>query len=74
LYTTKAFVLLDGEGKRLAAKYYSYEWPTLEKQVLFEKVLWTKSQAHAAGTTACPKHSYFLSRTNRRVASFFPFS
>lgn len=48
LYTTKAFIMLDSDGKRLAARYFTPEWPGLEKQLSFEKSLFTKAQAHPA--------------------------
>ncbi|KAL6057155.1 Coatomer subunit zeta-2 [Balamuthia mandrillaris] len=47
LYTVKAIVVLDSDGKRICAKYYSKEWETSEKQKQFEKSLWSKTQLHA---------------------------
>ncbi|KAI3656276.1 hypothetical protein MP638_000222 [Amoeboaphelidium occidentale] len=44
LYSTKAFILLDSEGKRLIAKYYSKDFPTIKEQKAFEKSLFEKSK------------------------------
>jgi hypothetical protein len=55
LYTTKAFIVLDADGKRLAAKYYSFEWPSMEKQLVFEKALFTKAQVNPSGSSCFPQ-------------------
>mmetsp|Transcript_13669 Transcript_13669/g.36962 ORF Transcript_13669/g.36962 Transcript_13669/m.36962 type:complete len:183 (+) Transcript_13669:107-655(+) len=39
----KNLLLLDSEGKRIAVKYYSQDWPTLAAQSSFEKSLWNKT-------------------------------
>ncbi|KAL6751371.1 zeta-cop, subunit of COP-I complex [Haematococcus lacustris] len=39
----KNLVLLDSEGKRIAVKYYSGEWPNISAQANFEKLLWSKT-------------------------------
>ncbi|KAJ3019337.1 UNVERIFIED_CONTAM: Coatomer subunit zeta-1 [Siphonaria sp. JEL0065] len=44
LYTTKAVIVLDSEGKRLLAKYYSPDYPTLKEQRVFEKALFDKTK------------------------------
>ncbi|ORY02397.1 coatomer protein [Basidiobolus meristosporus CBS 931.73] len=47
LYTAKALVLLDSEGKRLLAKYYKTgvtEFPKLKDQQRFEKTLFEKTR------------------------------
>jgi hypothetical protein len=45
LYAIKAFVLLDGEGKRILAKFYgSNEFQTLKEQKALEKALFEKSK------------------------------
>jgi hypothetical protein len=49
--------MLDSDGKRLAARYFTPEWPGLEKQLSFEKSLFTKAQAHPAGTFPTTAHS-----------------
>ena len=41
----KAILILDGEGNRLAAKYYEKaEFPTDEEQVAFEQKLYRKTK------------------------------
>ncbi|KAJ3060085.1 Coatomer subunit zeta-1, partial [Podochytrium sp. JEL0797] len=44
LYTTKSVIVLDSEGKRLLAKYYSPDYPTLKEQKVFEKALFDKTK------------------------------
>jgi hypothetical protein len=44
LYTIKAIILLDNEGKRLLAKYYAPEWSNLKDQKSFEKTLFEKTR------------------------------
>ncbi|OMO70740.1 hypothetical protein CCACVL1_18681 [Corchorus capsularis] len=39
----KNILILDSEGKRVAVKYYSDEWPTNSSRLAFEKSLFTKS-------------------------------
>eukprot|EP01102_Stenamoeba_stenopodia_P008789 TRINITY_DN2566_c0_g1_i1.p1 TRINITY_DN2566_c0_g1~~TRINITY_DN2566_c0_g1_i1.p1 ORF type:complete len:177 (+),score=45.38 TRINITY_DN2566_c0_g1_i1:235-765(+) len=43
LYTIKGMLVLDAEGKRVAAKYYGDDYPTTKDQLLFEKNLFTKT-------------------------------
>eukprot|EP00798_Chlamydomonas_sp_ICE-L_P022998 gene22998-30186_t len=44
----KNILLLDSEGRRIAVKYYSKDWPTVSTQSSFEKSLWNKtSRANA---------------------------
>eukprot|EP01116_Phalansterium_solitarium_P024650 TRINITY_DN9085_c0_g1_i1.p1 TRINITY_DN9085_c0_g1~~TRINITY_DN9085_c0_g1_i1.p1 ORF type:complete len:171 (-),score=61.61 TRINITY_DN9085_c0_g1_i1:205-717(-) len=43
LYTVKSVLVLDSEGKRVCAKYYSKDLPTYKEQTAFEKNLWTKT-------------------------------
>eukprot|EP00899_Mesostigma_viride_P020523 jgi/Mesvir1/28472/Mv15893-RA.1 len=40
----KNIIVLDAEGKRVAVKYYSQDWPFLSAQQTFEKSLFTKTQ------------------------------
>ena len=35
---------MDSEGKRVALKYYSDDWPTNNAKLAFEKSLFTKTQ------------------------------
>lgn len=49
----KNVLLLDAEGKRVAVKYYSDDWPNLQAKLAFEKSVFTKTQrisARAEGT------------------------
>ncbi|OAY72132.1 coatomer subunit zeta-2-like [Ananas comosus] len=41
--SVKNILLLDSEGKRVAVKYYTDEWPTLAAKLAFEKSLFTKT-------------------------------
>mmetsp|Transcript_19061 Transcript_19061/g.22784 ORF Transcript_19061/g.22784 Transcript_19061/m.22784 type:complete len:179 (-) Transcript_19061:376-912(-) len=40
----KNILILDSEGKRIAVKYYSDDWPTQASQLAFEKSIFTKTQ------------------------------
>ncbi|KAJ3257221.1 Coatomer subunit zeta-1 [Chytriomyces hyalinus] len=44
LYTIKAVIVLDSEGKRLLAKYYAPDYPTAKDQRVFEKALFDKTR------------------------------
>ncbi|KAJ3156143.1 Coatomer subunit zeta-1 [Geranomyces michiganensis] len=44
LYTTKAVIILDNEGKRLLSKYYQSEYATSKEQKAFEKSLFDKTK------------------------------
>ncbi|KAI8615012.1 coatomer protein-like protein complex, subunit zeta 1 [Chytriomyces sp. MP71] len=44
LYTVKAVIVLDSEGKRLLSKYYAPDYPTLKDQRVFEKALFDKTK------------------------------
>ncbi len=46
----KNILLLDGEGKRVAVKYFSDDWPTLNAKLAFEKSVFTKTQKTSART------------------------
>ncbi|KAJ7951573.1 Coatomer subunit zeta-2-like [Quillaja saponaria] len=39
----KNILLLDSEGKRVAVKYYSDDWPTNSSKLAFEKYIFTKT-------------------------------
>ncbi|GBF91367.1 hypothetical protein Rsub_04107 [Raphidocelis subcapitata] len=46
----KNLLLLDSEGKRIAVKYYSPEWSTVNSQANYEKSVWGKtSRTNARG-------------------------
>lgn len=40
----KNILLLDSEGKRVAVKYYSDDWPTNSAKEAFEKCVFSKTQ------------------------------
>ncbi|KAL7142534.1 hypothetical protein ABFS83_08G129900 [Erythranthe nasuta] len=48
--SVKNILLLDSEGKRIAAKYYSDDWPTNTAKEAFEKTVFTKTQKTNART------------------------
>ncbi|XP_031493638.1 coatomer subunit zeta-2-like isoform X2 [Nymphaea colorata] len=48
----KNILLLDSEGKRVAVKYYSDDWPTLNAKLAYEKSVFTKTQKSNARTEA----------------------
>ncbi|XP_047342121.1 coatomer subunit zeta-1-like [Impatiens glandulifera] len=48
----KNILLLDSEGKRVAIKYYSDDWPTNAAKSAFEKSVFTKTQKINARTEA----------------------
>jgi hypothetical protein len=43
LYTIKAVLVLDSDGKRICAKYFTPEFPTAKEQLPFEKNLFAKT-------------------------------
>jgi hypothetical protein len=48
----KNVLLLDSEGKRVAVKYYSDDWPTLSAKLAYEKSVFTKTQRTSARSEA----------------------
>ncbi|XP_037494926.1 coatomer subunit zeta-1 [Jatropha curcas] len=50
--SVKNILLLDSEGKRIAVKYYSDDWPTNNSKEAFEKSVFTKTQKTNARTEA----------------------
>ncbi|XP_020548031.1 coatomer subunit zeta-1-like isoform X1 [Sesamum indicum] len=42
--TVKNILLLDSEGKRVAVRYYSDDWPTNAAKLAYEKSVFTKTQ------------------------------
>ncbi|KAK4399312.1 Coatomer subunit zeta-1 [Sesamum angolense] len=50
--SVKNILLLDSEGKRVAVKYYSDDWPTNSAKEAFEKAIFTKTQKTNARTEA----------------------
>lgn len=57
----KNILLLDSEGKRVAVKYYSDDWPTNASKLAFEKALFAKTMKSNARTEG------LLDRTEFRV-------
>lgn len=43
LYLIKAILILDNDGKRLIAKYYDDQFPSVKEQKAFEKSIFTKT-------------------------------
>ncbi|PKI58348.1 hypothetical protein CRG98_021286 [Punica granatum] len=50
--SVKNILLLDSEGKRVAVKYYSDDWPTNSSKLAFEKSVFTKTLKTNARTEA----------------------
>ncbi|XAR67604.1 hypothetical protein NMG60_11002425 [Bertholletia excelsa] len=50
--TIKNILLLDSEGKRIAVKYFSDDWPTNSARSAFEKSLFNKTQKTNAQSEA----------------------
>ncbi|XP_051125510.1 coatomer subunit zeta-2-like [Andrographis paniculata] len=50
--SVKNILLLDSEGKRIAANYFSDDWPTIGAKEAFEKSVFTKTQKTNARTEA----------------------
>ncbi|OAY29108.1 coatomer subunit zeta-1 isoform X1 [Manihot esculenta] len=50
--SVKNILLLDAEGKRVAVKYYSDDWPTNNAKEAFEKFIFAKTQKTNARTEA----------------------
>ncbi|KAF7840414.1 coatomer subunit zeta-1-like [Senna tora] len=50
--SVKNILLLDSEGKRVAVKYYSDDWPTNGAKEAYEKAIFTKTQKTNARTEA----------------------
>ncbi|KZV15864.1 coatomer subunit zeta-1-like [Dorcoceras hygrometricum] len=48
----KNILLLDSEGKRVAVKYYTDDWPSNSAKETFEKAVFTKTQKTSARTEA----------------------
>ncbi|KAJ8756212.1 hypothetical protein K2173_024759 [Erythroxylum novogranatense] len=48
----KNILLLDSEGKRVAVKYYSDDWPTNSAKLAFEKAVFAKTMKSNARTEA----------------------
>ncbi|XP_019190188.1 PREDICTED: coatomer subunit zeta-2-like [Ipomoea nil] len=50
--SVKNILLLDSEGKRVAVKYYTDEWPSNAAKDAYEKAVFTKTQKTNARTEA----------------------
>lgn len=62
----KNILLLDSEGKRVAVKYYSDDWPTNNAKLAFEKLLFAKTMKSNARTEG-------LTMLHKFVKLFEPF-
>uniref|UniRef100_M8BDU7 Coatomer subunit zeta n=1 Tax=Aegilops tauschii TaxID=37682 RepID=M8BDU7_AEGTA len=47
--SVKNILLLDSEGKRVAVKYYTDDWPVLSAKLAFEKSVFVKTQKASSG-------------------------
>ncbi|EHA8586468.1 Coatomer subunit zeta-2 [Cocos nucifera] len=56
----KNILLLDSEGKRVAVKYYTDDWPTLAAKLAFEKSLFTKTQKTNARTEGDDENEHII--------------
>ncbi|KAF1882953.1 hypothetical protein Lal_00003135 [Lupinus albus] len=59
----KNILLLDSEGKRVAVKYFSDEWPTNSAKLAFEKFVFSKTLKTNA-RTECKHHKVWHSPQN----------
>ncbi|KQK05882.1 hypothetical protein BRADI_2g23150v3 [Brachypodium distachyon] len=50
--SVKNILLLDSEGKRVAVKYYTDDWPVLSSKLAFEKSVFVKTQKANSGAEA----------------------
>ncbi|KAG8054811.1 hypothetical protein GUJ93_ZPchr0001g29295 [Zizania palustris] len=50
--SVKNILVLDSEGKRVAVKYYSDDWPSLSSKQAFEKSVFAKTHKTSARTEA----------------------
>ena len=57
--SVKNILLLDSEGKRVAVKYYTDDWPVLSAKLAFEKSVFVKTQKASSGAEGNP-HSALL--------------
>lgn len=51
---------MDSEGKRVAVKYYSDDWPTISAKSAFEKSVFTRTQKANARTEGMLKKAILL--------------
>ncbi|BBH01062.1 SNARE-like superfamily protein [Prunus dulcis] len=82
----KNILLLDSEGKRVAVKYYSEDWPTNSAKESFEKAVFTKTQKTNARTEAeiamfentivvykfVQDLHFFVTGVTMKMSSFYP--
>lgn len=58
----KNILVLDSEGKRVAIKYYTDDWPLLSSKLAFEKSVFTKTMkinARNEGSTPFSQIMYY---------------
>lgn len=70
--TVRNILLLDSEGKRVAVKYYSDDWPTNSAKEAFEKSAFTKTQKTNARTEGKPKECLYFIRITLLVSISSP--
>lgn len=58
--SVKNILLLDAEGKRVAVKYYSDDWPTNNAKEAFEKFIFAKTQKTNARTEGRLSASWYF--------------
>jgi len=49
LYVVRSLIVLDGEGKRIAVKYFDDQYPSVKEQLTFERNLFAKTSRAASG-------------------------
>jgi hypothetical protein len=59
----KNILLLDSEGKRVAVKYFSYDWPSNASKLAYEKSVFTKTLKANARTEG----SFILSIASSKI-------
>ena len=64
----KNILLLDSEGKRVAVKYYSDDWPTNTAKLAFEKSLFAKTMKSNARTEGL--HQFVKLFEKRRLKDY----
>uniref|UniRef100_A0A0A9GKJ9 Coatomer subunit zeta n=1 Tax=Arundo donax TaxID=35708 RepID=A0A0A9GKJ9_ARUDO len=62
--SVKIMLLLDSEGKRVAVKYFSDDWPTNASKLTYEKSVFTKTLKTNARTECIFIPSVFHAKSN----------
>lgn len=69
LYCVKAILVLDQEGGRLCARYFTDDWGPLDKQLAFEKQLHKKAQPHGTHYLLCTSSTRRLATSEREASA-----